>query len=107
MPRMAPMPDTCRTAADVRAAARVVFERRRAAYENLAAAPAEPELLAERSAVNPPPPRPICCEVSRQLGIQATWLQKGTESSRHANDGISATRNGTDPMAHIRHGRII
>jgi hypothetical protein len=82
MPRLDPMPDTCRTAADVRATSRAVFERRRVAYEKLAAAPrAEPELLAERPAVNPPPPwRPIYSEVSRQLGIPSDWLKKGTES---------------------------
>jgi hypothetical protein len=82
MPRLDLPDDGVRTAADVRARAFAAFERRRAAYLKLAAAPPpEPEPIAEGPAVKPSPPwRPIWSEVSRQTGIPAEHIKKGDES---------------------------
>jgi Bacterial dnaA protein helix-turn-helix len=88
MPQLDPMPDTCRSAADVRARALAVFERRRAAYEKLATEMppaaelepvAEPEMPAElkrREGMW----RPIWAEVARQTGINPEHIKKGDES---------------------------
>jgi hypothetical protein len=86
MPRLA-IYDDVRTAADVRARAFAVFERRRAAYEKLAAEmpPDEPEIpvLQEQSVLPERRPgnwRPIWAEVARQTGVPAEHIKKGDES---------------------------
>jgi hypothetical protein len=85
MPRLAIYDDVC-TAADVRARAFAVFERRRAAYEKLAAEmpPDEPEIpvLPEQSVRPERRPRnwrPIWIEVARQTGIPPEHIKKGDE----------------------------
>jgi hypothetical protein len=78
MPRLDLPDDGIRTAADVRARAFAAFERRRATYLKLAAAPpAEPERPPVKTS---PSSRPICAEVARQLGVPSDWLKKGAES---------------------------
>jgi hypothetical protein len=82
MPRLEPMPDTCRTASDVRAHAIAVFRRRRATYERLSAEPPpaeEPELPAEPQCPAEKPARrrvSVINELARQLGVPRDALQK-------------------------------
>jgi hypothetical protein len=84
MPRLDPMPDTCRTAIDVRAHALAVFQKRRAAYERLSTEPSP----AEEPAPDPTVKRPageqpiwrrlsVASELARQLGVPREALQKG------------------------------
>jgi hypothetical protein len=87
MPRLEISDPGCNCAADVRAKAFLVFEKRRLAYLKLSAEPppAEPEQLAEpersakveRSAGNW---RPIWAEISRQTGVPAEYIKKGGEA---------------------------
>jgi hypothetical protein len=79
MPRLA-IYDDVRTAVDVRARAFAVFERRRAAYMKLAAAPpAEPVPRAEARGPLPFAPtwKAICNEIARQVGLPSQALLKG------------------------------
>jgi hypothetical protein len=82
MPRLA-IYDDVRTAADVRARAFAVFERRRAAYEKRAAEmpPDEPEIPVQleqsvRPKRRPGNWRPIWSEIARQTGVPAEHIKK-------------------------------
>jgi hypothetical protein len=77
------MPDTCRTAADVRAHAIAIFQKRRAAYARLSAAPppadepTESGMPAERPAEGPSRRCvSVINELARQLGVPREALQK-------------------------------
>jgi hypothetical protein len=86
MPRLA-IYDDARTAADVRARAFAVFERRRAAYVKLAVEvpPDEPkeQMESKQPAESERPSGPtweaICKEVARQTGIPGGQLKLGSE----------------------------
>jgi hypothetical protein len=82
MPRLA-IYDDVRTAADVRACAFAVFERRRAAYIKLAAEVPKELMESEQPAESERPSGPtweaICKEVARQTGIPGGQLKLGSE----------------------------